>query len=737
MSNCFFKLLLFSFFVLVLLIFPNFILAADPPPCECASGPCCDGCNFRPSSFICDSWPDYGCAWGTGCGSDVGINTYTQFCSGNSEGCDGNTTESGWTVAYPCSEWQVCAGTACACSNNCLETPTGPYPANNDENVKLPVTLMWNAVPGAQSYRYKIEGITEGVTTTPYIMIKNCTLKSNSNYNWHVQACCDTAGNSCGGWSNLWTFKTSLAPELLYPVDNAEEVALPVTFDWCNVENIKSYCFRLYYQETGREVFPPWLIQEENGLLASELTLDLDWLTKDTTYKWQASPCLNENGTKCGLDCGDGQNCSECGESSQQWQFKTISEIGIPELVAPKSTEGIPAVNLSSSLEWKAVKGALSYRYQILAENGIDEILNSTSGVYVVPFSSFWDELNFNTAYKWRAASCWDEKGGNCETEQWSAVWEFETTGEAPAIVSPQNGTTVEIPVKLDWEGAAGAASYKIEVSLVASFSTIETDAVIKSYEASELSLSYPQLKMETGYWWRISTCADQQGEKCGIPAVQTFTTSRITPPVLLFPEANGTATVPVILNWEKVDSVFYEYWLVSEGQTVEKNTVPCCSAYLPDLEKEKQYQWKVRSCYDLTATDQVCGDWSNEQSFQVGEITVSAGGFVPCGRKTDNPNTSYDETESCQLKHIFLLIKNILDFILWRLGLIILALLTLAVGVIYYFSMGAPATMIQVKSILKSAGIGYGIIFLAWLIINWILVILGFQLGNWWQINF
>ncbi|PIV41664.1 MAG: hypothetical protein COS26_03250, partial [Candidatus Nealsonbacteria bacterium CG02_land_8_20_14_3_00_40_11] len=66
--------------------------------------------------------------------------------------------------------------------------------------------------------------------------------------------------------------------------------------------------------------------------------------------------------------------------------------------------------------------------------------------------------------------------------------------------------------------------------------------------------------------------------------------------------------------------------------------------------------------------------------------------------------------------------------------------LLAVATGVIYYFSMGAPTTMVKVKSLLKSAGIGYGIVFLAWIIINLILAVLGFKVdffGHWWQISF
>ena len=69
-----------------------------------------------------------------------------------------------------------------------------------------------------------------------------------------------------------------------------------------------------------------------------------------------------------------------------------------------------------------------------------------------------------------------------------------------------------------------------------------------------------------------------------------------------------------------------------------------------------------------------------------------------------------------------------------------ILVLLAIATGVIYYFSMGAPTTMAKVKSILKSAGVGYLIIFTAWIVINLILAVLGYKIGvfgKWWILSF
>ena len=117
MSNCFLKLLLFSSFVLVLLIFPNFILAADPPVDACDGGVCCNTA-VNPNEFYgpdhpCDSWDEYGCPWGNECGNgngygnDYGRIIYTQHCSGSSSDCDGNITDNGWQVSSYCNTWEA------------------------------------------------------------------------------------------------------------------------------------------------------------------------------------------------------------------------------------------------------------------------------------------------------------------------------------------------------------------------------------------------------------------------------------------------------------------------------------------------------------------------------------------------------------------------------------------------------------------------------------------------------
>lgn len=97
-----------------------------PAQCECSSGPCCDGCHFMSEAKICSAQNDaqYGCAWGTGCGSDVATRTRTRliYCSGYSASCNGRQTDwsaySGWTLLQNCGNTQSCVEGISTCQTN-------------------------------------------------------------------------------------------------------------------------------------------------------------------------------------------------------------------------------------------------------------------------------------------------------------------------------------------------------------------------------------------------------------------------------------------------------------------------------------------------------------------------------------------------------------------------------------------------------------------------------------------
>jgi len=114
--------------------------------------------------------------------------------------------------------------------------------------------------------------------------------------------------------------------------------------------------------------------------------------------------------------------------------------------------------------------------------------------------------------------------------------------------------------------------------------------------------------------------------------------------------------------------------------------------------------------------------------------VSEETGGLVPCGRYSDNPETSWDERQPCTLCHLFLMLKLILEFLL-KLALIIVILFIIISGLLFIFSLGSPEMLTRAKSALTRAIAGFAIIFLAWLVIDTAMNVMGWNKGKWYEV--
>lgn len=100
--------------------------------------------------------------------------------------------------------------------------------------------------------------------------------------------------------------------------------------------------------------------------------------------------------------------------------------------------------------------------------------------------------------------------------------------------------------------------------------------------------------------------------------------------------------------------------------------------------------------------------------------ISILAG-LVPC-------------TDNCTLMHLFELIKNIMNWLLWY-GGIFAALFIACGGIMMLISRGNPGQITKAKLWITYAVIGLLIVFCAWLIINTIMIVLDYALPGEWEI--
>lgn len=98
--------------------------------------------------------------------------------------------------------------------------------------------------------------------------------------------------------------------------------------------------------------------------------------------------------------------------------------------------------------------------------------------------------------------------------------------------------------------------------------------------------------------------------------------------------------------------------------------------------------------------------------------------GVVPCGRSCDNPSTPNDETAICTLCHLFLLIKNVSDWVFRVMTYIAFAVLV-AMGILYIVSAGNTQLISMAKKGIWASLVGFAIVLLGWVAINVVLMVL------------
>jgi hypothetical protein len=220
------------------------------------------------------------------------------------------------------------------------------------------------------------------------------------------------------------------------------------------------------------------------------------------------------------------------------------------------------------------------------------------------------------------------------------------------------------------------------------------------------------------------------------------FAFGALDAPILLYPTASDSPVWKgkIVFKW-RTDSAFSQYHInLPNGEALEET--------IASLEKTTtglqigEYSWAARSCNSSQGADLNCGAWSAIEAFEIAPAPDEfSGGLIPCGREVDDASTpGYDESDPCGIFHIFLLLKNLLDFILWKVSLSVLLILAVITGATSYFSLGGPNALARIKTVFRSFFVGFFILMFAWMFVNIILMLFGFQFkffGKWWEISF
>ncbi len=103
--------------------------------------------------------------------------------------------------------------------------------------------------------------------------------------------------------------------------------------------------------------------------------------------------------------------------------------------------------------------------------------------------------------------------------------------------------------------------------------------------------------------------------------------------------------------------------------------------------------------------------------SFLIFPVVAQGAGIVPCGGEGENP---------CTFCYLFVLLNNIIKFLLIDLVPPIAVLMLVVGGIMYFFGGPNPSALNKAMGIMKSVVIGLVIAYTAWIVVNTILTTSG-----------
>jgi len=287
-------------------------------------------------------------------------------------------------------------------------------PNDSATGIATSLSLSWNAVNGATSYRIQISLDTSfvnpvldqsGIISSTF---NAANLAANTKHFWRVNAA-NNAGTS--DWSNVWNFTTALnpplTPTLMSPNDNAVGISKDTTLTWDGVFNANSYRVQVSTDQT----FASMIIDST----VRTASINVYGLMNNTKYYWRVN-ATNASGTS---------------NWSDVWSFVTkIAPPLAPTLLSP--IDNATNISLPTLVSWTVSATATSYRLQIALDSFF--ITPIVDQVTMIPTSFSLTGLLNNTKYYWRVNAV--NAGG---TSPWSTIWSFTSTPST----SIQDGETV------------------------------------------------------------------------------------------------------------------------------------------------------------------------------------------------------------------------------------------------------------------------------------------------------
>jgi hypothetical protein len=283
-----------------------------------------------------------------------------------------------------------------------------------------------------------------------------------------------------------------VAPALQNPADNAvlQNVNLPLS--WLAAPAAESYRIQV---STDADFSPA--VVDDSGI--TQLYWNVGPLKNNTLYHWRVRA----------------KNADGVGAWTVARAFTTLPAApGAVTLATPANAAANMAVK--PTLKWRTNHEADSYTLQVSAKSDFSTTVLS-SGLLIDTAYAFATALDNGTTYYWRVLARNAAGPG-----PYSAVWNFSTLPEAPAVpavIAPANDAAqLPLPIAFSWHKSNRAATYGLQISTVTDFHTLVLDTT-----RNDTTCSFAKLNYATTYYWRVR--ASNAGGNSAYTAVYSFST--------------------------------------------------------------------------------------------------------------------------------------------------------------------------------------------------------------------
>jgi hypothetical protein len=277
-------------------------------------------------------------------------------------------------------------------------TPTLVAPVDGAVNISTSPTLVWNAVPGADTYRLQVSASDNFASTVYNDSTRTSTsqaisgLAVGTTYYWRVNAKI-AGGTSAYSTRSFTTIGPPAAPVLAAPLNAAQNQPTSLTLSWLASTGADTY--RL--QVSTSSSFATTVYNDSTITGTSQA---ITGLTVGTIYYWRVN-AKNVAGTS----------------AYSTRNFTTIvAGLQAPLLAAP--ADGDTVITTSPTLSWNPSTGAATYRLQVDTSSSFATTVFNDSTI--TGLSQPIAGLTNGRTYYWRVNA--KNSGG---TSVYSTTWRF------------------------------------------------------------------------------------------------------------------------------------------------------------------------------------------------------------------------------------------------------------------------------------------------------------------------